>query len=208
MAKKQDSFYFDTFASCAGCAVDASKILRRCISDYNPESLKEMLTEIHEVEHAADKKKHDLMNVLAKAFITPIERDDIILLSQALDEVVDKLEDVVLRLYCDNVRTIKPEMIAVVDVVEKCCSEMLAMTEEFRNFRHSKLLREKIISINTLEEEADALFIENMRKLHTQHEDDPVTIIIWRDVYRYLEQCADACEHVADACEKIVMSNT
>ena len=207
MAKKQDSFYFDTFASCASCAVEASKLLKKCIEDYNPDTLHSVLAEIHEVEHAADKKKHDLMNVLAKAFITPIERDDIILLSQALDEVVDKLEDVVLRLYCDNIRTIKPEMVDVVGVVEKCCGEMLAMIEEFRNFRHSKTLREKIININSLEEEADALFIKNMRSLH-KDEADPIAIIMWRDVYRYLEQCADACEHVADVCERVLMNNT
>ncbi len=207
MAKKQDSFYFDTFTSCAQYAVEASKLLSRCITGYDPENLRAMLDEMHEVEHAADRKKHDMMNVLAKAFITPIEREDIILLSQTLDEVVDKIEDVMLRLYCDNIRMIKPEMAAVVAVVCRCCDEMLLMIEDFRNFRHSKTLRERIIRINTMEEEADNLFIENMRALHVE-ETDPVSIIMWRDVYRYLEQCADACEHVADVCEKIVMSNT
>lgn len=207
MARKQDSFYFDTFTACAEHAVEASRLLRRCIADYDPDNLELILREIHETEHAADMKKHELMNVLAKAFITPIEREDIMLLSQCLDEVVDKMEDVVLRLYCDNIRSIKPEMIAVVDVLERCCSEMHAMIKEFSNFRHSRTLRDKIIAINTLEEEADALFIHNMRVLHTE-ETDPIAIIVWRDVYRYIEQCADACEHVADACEKIMMSNT
>lgn len=207
MARKQDSFYFDTFTACAEHAVEASRLLRRCIADYDPDNLELILREIHETEHSADMKKHELMNVLAKAFITPIEREDIMLLSQCLDEVVDKMEDVVLRLYCDNIRSIKPEMIAVVDVLERCCSEMHAMIKEFSNFRHSRTLRDKIIAINTLEEEADALFIHNMRVLHTE-ETDPIAIIVWRDVYRYIEQCADACEHVADACEKIMMSNT
>ena len=147
------------------------------------------------------------MNVLAKAFITPIERDDIILLSQCLDEVVDKLEDVVLRLYCDNVRRIRPEMLAAVDVVEKCCIEMGMLMDDFSNFKHSKTFKDRIITINTLEEDADKIFIENMRKLHTS-ETNPIEIIIWRDIYRYLEQCADACEHVADACEKAYMNNT
>ena len=207
MAKKQDSFYFDTFVSCAKCAVDASRILKECIASYDPDNLSQILDKMHETEHEADKFKHDLMNVLVKAFITPIEREDIILLSQCLDEVVDKLEDVVLRLYCDNVRTIRSEMDAVVSVIEKCCDELLLIMEDFRNFKHSKTLKDRIINMNTLEEEADKLFIKNMRVLHTT-EKDPLQIIIWRDVYRYLEQCADACEHVADACEKILMSNT
>ena len=207
MAKKQDSFYFDNFVSCAEYAVEATKILRACISDYNPDGLDATLKKIHDVEHDADMKKHEVVNVLMKAFITPIERDDIMLLSQCLDEVVDKIEDVVLRLYCDNIRSIRPEMIGVVDIIEECCSEMKLMMEDFRNFRHSKTLKERIIKINTMEEEADGIFIESMHRLHTS-ESDPVKIIIWRDIFRYLEQCADACEHVADACEKAVMNNT
>ena len=207
MAKKQDSFYFDNFVSCAEYAVQATEILRKCISDYNPDGLDSTLSAIHDIEHAADIKKHEVVNVLMKAFITPIERDDIMLMSQCLDEVVDKIEDVVLRLYCDNIRFIRPEMIAVVDIIEECCSEMKLMMEDFRDFRHSKTLKERIIKINTLEEDADKAFISNMRKLHTT-EENPFEIIIWRNVYHYLEQCADACEHVADVCERILMSNS
>ncbi len=207
MAKKNDTFYFDTFIACAEHAVKASEILRKCITGYDPDNLNPILDEMHKEEHDADMKKHELMNVLAKAFITPIERDDIILLSQCLDEVVDKIEDVVLRLYCDNVRVIRPEMLNAVEIVEKCCSEMKLLMDDFKDFKHSKTFRERIIRINTLEEDADEIFIANMRKLHTS-ETSPLEIIIWRDVYRYLEQCADACEHVADACEKAYMNNT
>ena len=84
---------------------------------------------------------------------------------------------------------------------------MKLMMEDFRDFRHSKTLKERIIKINTLEEDADKAFIYNMRKLHTT-EENPFEIIIWRNVYHYLEQCADACEHVADVCERILMSNS
>ncbi len=207
MARKQDSFYFDTFISCAECAVKASRILRECIDDYNPDVLFKELDRVHEVEHEADVLKHEMMNVLLKAFITPIDREDITLMSQCLDEVVDKLEDVVQRLYCDNIRTIRKEMFEVVDIVEKCCNELLEMMKDFADFKHSKTLKERIININTLEEDADKVFIRNMHQLHTTVE-NPLEIIVWRDVYRYLEQCADACEHVADACERVLMNNT
>ena len=56
MAKKQDNFYFETFVNCAEYAVEASKILRRCIESYDPDNLSEILQEIHNTEHAADVK--------------------------------------------------------------------------------------------------------------------------------------------------------
>ena len=37
---------------------------------------------------------------------------------------------------------------------------------------------------------------------------DPLTVMFWRDVFDRLEKCADACEHVGDSIETIVMKNT
>ena len=207
MAKKQDSFYFDTFTACLEDACKAAHLLDQTMRTFNPAQLKEKLDEMHTIEHAADMKKHELLNVLAKAFITPIEREDILLLSQNIDEVTDKIEDVLLRIYCNNVQSIWPEALKLSDIVIRVCQEAKEMAEEFADFRHSKTLRDHIIRINTLEEEADQLFIGSMRTLHTTCS-DPIEIIVWREIFLYLEKCVDACEHVADTVESVVMKNS
>ena len=68
-----------------------------------------------------------------------------------------------------------------------CCEELRLLLEEFSDFRRSKKLREYIIHINTLEEQADKLFIDNMRRLHTSTT-DPLEIISWREIYIYMEK--------------------
>jgi len=148
-----------------------------------------------------------VLDALVKAFITPIEREDIILLSQNIDEVTDKIEDVMLRLYYNNIQSIRPDSLELVSIVVKSCDMVKLMLKEFASFRHSKSLRDHIIAINTLEEQADQVFVTSMRELHTTCT-DPVEIICWREVYFYLEKCTDACEHVADVVEQIVMKNS
>ena len=180
MAKKQDAYYFETFTACLDDACKAAQLLDRSMREFDPAQIKETLDEMHNIEHAADDKKHELLNVLAKAFITPIEREDIILLSQNIDEVTDKIEDVL---------------------------EAKLMAEEFADFKRSKGLRDHIIRINTLEEEADQQFINSMRTLHTTCTDS-IEIIVWREIFLYLEKCVDACEHVADTVESVVMKNS
>ena len=103
MAKKSDSFYFGNFYACADCAYQAAHLLERVMRDFDPLLIREKLDDMHKVEHAADEKKHEVLDALVKAFITPIEREDIILLSQNIDEVTDKIEDVMLRLYYNNI---------------------------------------------------------------------------------------------------------
>jgi len=207
MSKKSDSYYFQNFIECVECGCQAAKMLEDNLNHFDTELLQEKLDELHRIEHDADKKKHEMMAVLVKAFITPIEREDIILLSQSIDEVTDKIEDVLIRIYINNVQQIRPEALAFIKVIIRCCEALKEIMEEFADFRKSKTLHGLIIEINALEEEGDRLFIEFMRRLHAEVT-DPIEVIAWREIYVYLEKCCDACEHVADVVESVIMKNT
>ncbi len=207
MAKKQDAFYFETFVASVDCACQAAAILDETLRNFDAASLEQRLKDIHAVEHAADCKKHALMEVLAKAFITPIEREDIMLLSQNIDDLVDKIEDVLIRLYCNNIQTIRPDALQTSGLIVKSTAAVKTLMQEFADFKHSKNLRQSIIDINTLEEEADKIFIASIRDLHVSCK-DPMEVFSWHELYRYLEHCMDACEHVADIVEGVIMKNS
>ena len=207
MSKKQDAYYFNLFIACAEDSCKAAHLLKDTLMNFRPEELKEQMDRIHEIEHAADDKKHQMMDRVSKAFIVPIEREDIVALSQNIDEVTDKIEDVMIRLYTNNVQKIRPDAVELLDVVIRCCEEMKEMLTDFADFRHSRTLKDRIIRINAMEEEADRLYMSAMRKIHTGSK-DPLIVISWREIYAYLESCADACEHVADAVESVVMKNS
>ncbi len=207
MAKKQDAFYFDTFVACVELASQAANILNETLQTFDPQMLPQRLEEIHKVEHEADCKKHELMEVLAKAFITPIEREDIMLLSQNIDDLVDFIEDVLIRLYCNNIQTIRSDALKTSVLIVKSCDAVRELMVEFPHFKRSKTLRQRIIDINTLEEEADQQFISSIRTLHVEST-DPMEVFCWHELYRYLEHCVDACEHVADIVESVIMKNS
>ncbi len=207
MAKKPDSFYFENFIACADYACKAAHLLEQTLKNFNVNELHDRIAEMHEVEHAADNKKHELLQTLSRAFITPIEREDIMQLGQNIDEITDKVEDVLFRIYFNHIDSIRPDALEMIRVIIRCCEAVRDLMTEFADFRRSKTLRDHIIRINTMEEEADNLFIASMYKLHAET-DHPVQIIIWREVYIYLEKCADACEHAADVVESILLKNS
>ena len=188
--------------------MQAADILHQTLESFNPDDLQERMKEIHVVEHAADIAKHDLNRALARAFITPIEREDILLLSQAMDDVTDAIEDVLIRLYIFNVLSIREDAISFSDVIKKCCAGMKETMQEFRNFRKSRSINESIVEINRLEEEGDSLYTKTVRKLYLTSRDDAVELMVWREIYDRMEKCCDACEHVANAVESIIMNNT
>lgn len=207
MAKKNDRYYFDNFIASVDCSHRAAILLGNALKSYKREQLASLREQIHEIEHEADIKKHELMYALNKAFITPIEREDIILLAQNLDDITDTIEDVFLRIYICHPEAVKEKAVAMIELVISACEALKVAMEEFPEFRKSAKLKEYLIRVNDLEEEGDDLYIEGMRELYAE-ENSPADIIAWRDIYGYLERCMDACEHVADVVETVIMKNS
>ena len=80
-------------------------------------------------------------------------------ISQNMDDLTDKIEDVLIRIYYNHISDIREDAFQMVDVLIRCCEEICLLMEEFPHFKHSKKLHECIVRINSLEEESDELFI-------------------------------------------------
>ena len=86
---KSDKFYFDNFCETTVIARQAADYLVTCLENYDTCVISKMLEQIHIFEHSADKNKHEMNRALAKAFITPIDREDLFRLSSDIDDVID-----------------------------------------------------------------------------------------------------------------------
>ena len=207
MSKKTDAFYFENFSEVASICVKAASYLVECLTDYNPDLIAERMGTMHGFEHAADLKKHEMSEALSKAFITPIEREDLAELSSNLDEVADNIEEVLQRFYVDEPKRVTKESVMLAERVLACCKALEGLFEELPNYKKPQKLRELVIGISDLEEDCDKIYLEGYRNIKRES-DDVLEIVGWRKIYDYLERCADACEHVADSVDKIVMKNS
>ena len=205
MAKKNDAFYFDSFASAAELACKAAQKLDEIMRHFDPATIEEAVAEMHEIEQEADEIVHTVNDALITAFITPIEREDIATLSNSIDVVIDRIEGVLHRIYF--IQEMRPDALMMSAKVMRATEQMHDLVLELPQFKRSKSLREHVVTVNTIESECDDIYIAAMRGLHTA-DLDPLTVISWRDVYTFLEYCADSCEFVADTVESIVMKNS
>ena len=207
MARKNDAFYFDAFCTCADYSCQAAELLSQIAHGFDPDALEERIDEMHAIEQAADEKKHEIQDALVTAFVTPIEREDIVMLSDYLATVTDRIEGVLHRLYFDNVREMRPDALRMVEMIVRGCKVMREVVGELAQFKKSKKLRDYVVELNSIEEEADALYMRAMRELHTTCT-DPLVVFTWHEIYSFLEYCVDYCEHVADTVDTIVMKNS
>lgn len=206
MAKKQNE-YFDCFCRLVDYSCQAADYLHDCMTHFNPATIGQQMTEIHEIEHEADDEKHRMMERLVKEFITPIEREDIIQLAQEIDEVTDRIEDVLMRVYMYNFHTIRAEMLAFTELISRCCCALKKSVEEFPAYRKSKVIHQYLVDVNTLEEEGDRLYVSSVRGLYKEGGAGAL-VGAWTNTFDCLERCCDACEHVANVIESVIMKNT
>lgn len=207
MARKKDNNYFGMFIEMADYSVLAAAKLHRVLTNYNADKLDEITKDMHEIEHAGDKKKHDLTTKLASEFMTPIEREDIMHLADEIDNVIDCIEDSLLRAYMFNITEIRAEAVEFTETIVKCVNALKNTLIEFENFRKSTTIKNKIVEVNRLEDEGDAIYIRAMRRLYTECK-DPIAIVSWTVMFDQLEKCCDKCEHVADIVENVIMKNS
>ncbi len=207
MASKTDQIYYENLIEAAEYSCQAAEYLTECLQTYNRNSLEKMLQAMHTIEHTADKKKHDMSALLAKAFVTPLDREDLAALSQEIDNVTDYLEEVLQRFYVDELQTVPEEAFRFAEKLGECCNRMLDMLRELNQFKKPERLRSLIIRVCDSEEECDKIYLEITRNAKQQFS-DPLEILAWRRVYDTMESCADACSHVADLVEFVVMKNT
>ena len=199
--------YFDAFKKQAELAHEGVELLADVIDDFDDEEdLIKAIKEAEKIEHEGDSIAHAVFESLAIDFMTPIDREDIITLTQHLDDVHDSIEGTIQRIYMLNVQRMRPEISEFARLLQKSTAALVTALEEFGNFKKSKNIRKLIVDVSDVEEEADALFFQAMRALHTT-ETDPIAIYTWSAIFQRLENAADACERVSDRMSDILLKN-
>jgi uncharacterized protein len=207
MKNSKDYNYFEAFVNLSKFSLNSAEILNKTLHEYDSSKLETKIREMHNIEHSADIAKHDMLNRLVKEFLPPIEREDIISLSQKIDDVTDAVEDVLICFDIYNIKVVRPEIFKFTDLIVSCCKSMDVALVEFQNFKKSNRLHQEVIEINRLEEEGDALYVNGVRNLYKTSK-DPIELMVWTEIFSKLEKCCDACETVANDIENIVMKNS
>src|SRR5438067_6631758 len=94
--------YFDLFIQMTVYIGDAARELKQMLAD-KPENYQEYSQRIKRLEHACDELTHSVSTKLNSSFITPFDREDIYMLSGALDDIVDLIDDAARAMVMYNV---------------------------------------------------------------------------------------------------------
>lgn len=207
MAKSERHDYFDMMKEMAACSLKAAEMLADTLRNFQVETLKADMKQLHEVEHEGDMLKHALVKKLVKEFITPIDREDIMSIASQIDDVTDAVEDILLKIYMFDIQEIPPAAIQFAEIIRDSCHHLLLVFAHFSDFKRSKDIHSAIVEINRQEELGDDLYLNAVHELYAAAT-SPIYVTAWTEVYACLEKCCDTCENTADLVEQVIMKNT
>jgi uncharacterized protein Yka (UPF0111/DUF47 family) len=196
--------FYDLFEKSAHNLVTAAEVMVDLMDHF--ENVEMKTARMKELERVGDGIIHEIIEQLHKTFVTPLDREDITALGQYMDDAMDYMEGATtaIRIY----GIIRPTSAArgLADLLRLQALQVETAVSNLRQRSKLRKVLEQCVEIHRLENEADTLFLNAMAELF-RDEEKAVEIIKWREVYDQLELATDACEHVANVLEGIVLKH-
>jgi predicted phosphate transport protein (TIGR00153 family) len=161
------------------------------------------LDEIRDLEHEGDRLTYEVVDLLNRTFVTPIDRDDLYRLASAIDDVCDHVEEAADDIDAYEVRSVPEKARLQAQVIHRAAAQLREAVDRLDGFKDSS---RQLAALRDLEDEGDRLSREAVADLF-RSTTEPLTIIRWKDIHEQLEEAVDACENAADVLEAILVKN-
>jgi predicted phosphate transport protein (TIGR00153 family) len=198
----KDREFFDLFEEASSNVVRAAELLDEMLRGF-PER-KDLARDILLAEQEGDRITHDIYSRLNQTFVTPIDREDIIELASALDDVVDLIEEAADLLVLYKIEAPMEQAEQLAHILRDSSRQVAEAMPRMRGFQD---ISHYTVEIHRLENDGDRTVREATASLFDTGV-DPMVVIRWKDIFDRLEGAIDATEHVADVLEGIVIKNS
>ncbi len=201
LLRGSDREFFDLFERAGANAVRAATLLDELLAGYPESQL--LARDILVCEQDGDRLTHELIRRINQSVVTPIDRQDILRLSSALDDIVDFIEEVADYLGLYRVEAPMAQAQALANVLVDATRELdwaIPLVREFKS------ISKHTVEVHRLENEGDRIVRGAIASLF-EGGIDPMVVIRWKDIFEMLENAIDATERAAFVLEGIVIKN-
>lgn len=203
----KNALFFDLFSEDTANLLAQAKVFHHMFQLTDQEQISMCIGQIRDFEQKGDDITHQIFMELSENFITPFDREDIHALTTSIDDIADYINGCATKIQLYNVKEFSKTMVLMSEVLLKQVIEIDSAIKEMRNMKNVQHVRESIVKINSLENQADDLFDDSIARLFAEAS-DPLELIKTKEVLSSLEIATDKCEDVANVLESILVKNS
>jgi predicted phosphate transport protein (TIGR00153 family) len=166
------------------------------------------VAELKALEHEGDQITKEIFDALNSTFITPLDREDIRALASDLDDILDYLEGVAQFLVLFEIGDSPEPLRQFARIIVAMVEEIHKATSLVWDLGNEKTIRESIVRISVLENEADTIYFNVIADLFRGGEGkSPLETMKWKEIYQGLEDACDECKDFTHALGNVVVKN-
>lgn len=196
--------FYEWFEKATANLLDAAQQLQDLF--YHYDDIENRVARITELEHRGDFIVHEVMHLLMHTLIIPLDSEDIERLISSLDDTLDKIEAIAVRMLIFRIETPTEKARQLARIVRTGANELHLAMPNLRDKKHFRLVNEHIKEINTVENNSDRVLREALMEIVNQRE-DMFNFIRWKEIYEMLEEATDCMEDVADVLQRVIIKN-
>jgi hypothetical protein len=203
----KDEKFFKFFEKDTENLLAAARVFRELMSNtISKEERLQKIRKIEEMEHKGDEVTHQIYSELGSTFITPFDREDIHSLASTIDDILDYVQGAATRIVLYRVEEISPEQEKLAGLIYDAVVELNSAILLLHDLTNEPSIRENLVKINSIENEADDLFERAIASLFDTCK-DPILLIKSKELLVSLETATDQCEDAANVIESIIVKN-
>jgi len=203
--------FFELFNQHGDRIVEGARAFILLIQNYaDPQLRDKYAEEVGNAERQADRITAEVNRLLHKTFITPIDREQIHSLINAMDDILDLLQDATETMSLYDVRAMTEDVLRLGDLSARCCERVqhaVTLLPKINQPEAAEAAIKTCEEIDKLESDADRVMRSAMSKLFRE-EKDVRELIKLKAIYELLESISDRCEDVANLIEGVVLENS
>ena len=200
----KDRVFFQLFENVAQELVKMGEKLKTMVNEPDFDKRAQLVQELEDMEHVNDDLTHNIFTELGKNFITPFDREDIHYLASALDDIADYIYSSAKKIHYYRVNPNDMGIQKMAELIAVGCVQVHKAVTELRNMKNMRQITDALVSINSIENQADDIFDMSIEKLFAT-EPDAKEVIKKREIYQVLEIVTDKCEDAANVIESIIV---
>lgn len=204
--KPREMVFFELLEGSAANLVDMTRRFAEGLQTGDTVAIQAMRKDLKAFEHKGDEFTHDTVDHLDRTFVTPLEREDILALAHALDDVADCIDAAAERLVLYKPPTITPIARDMARLLVEGAERLQPLVGSLRSMNDVPAIRKGIQEVNSLENQSDALFHAALAELF-EAPTDPIFLMKWKEIYSQLEDAMDHVDRVAKVVGSTVMRN-
>ena len=173
---------------------------------HNWPSSKGRIPEVKDYEVRCDAITRETLTLLENSFITPFDREDINLLVRERAHIADGMDNAAARFDLYDIDGMRPEAVQMADLTLRACRELEELFDHFENFKKDPVVREKMHTVGTIEDEGDTVSRQGLANIFHEH-NDAVEVLKWKSLLDTMEATVDKCKGVANVVRSVLMKN-